>query len=98
MWADFVIQSEAKDLENILYIIEIFRTESSTTRLPPYGRLNDNMIDVFKFDTSPLKALSAPSLEGKIFYPIFQSLSPFRLLISSRKCEACSYSSLAMAF
>ena len=28
-----VIQSEAKDLENILYATEI---------LPPYGRLNDN--------------------------------------------------------
>ena len=27
-----VIQSEAKDLENILYVIEI---------LPPFGRLND---------------------------------------------------------
>ena len=47
MWAHFVIQSEAKDLENILYVIEIF---------PPYGHLNDNMIDVFYFDTSPLKA------------------------------------------
>ena len=36
-----VIQSVAKDLGNILYVIEI---------LPPYGRLNDNMIDVFNFD------------------------------------------------
>ena len=50
----FVIQSEAKDFGNILYVIEIFRTESSTTRLPPYGRLNDNMIGVFHFDTAPL--------------------------------------------
>ena len=31
----FVIQSEAKDLGNILYAIEI---------LPPYGRLNDKTI------------------------------------------------------
>ena len=37
-----VIQSEAKNLENIkVDDTEIFRTESSTTRLPPYGRLND---------------------------------------------------------
>ena len=33
----FVIQSEAKDLGNILYGIEI---------LPPYGRLNDKMIGI----------------------------------------------------
>ena len=38
----FVIQSEAKDLGNILYVIEI---------LPPYGRLNDKMISVLNFDT-----------------------------------------------
>ena len=31
----FVIQSEAKDLGNILYVIEI---------LPPYGRLNDKVV------------------------------------------------------
>ena len=31
-----VIQSEAKDLGNILYVYEI---------LPPYGRLNDKMLD-----------------------------------------------------
>ena len=51
------IQSVAKNLENILvdilvYVTEIFRTESSTTRyhkvgvteiLPPYGRLNDTL-------------------------------------------------------
>ena len=41
----FVIQSEAKNLGNTAQpkvdAIEIFRTESSTTRLPPYGRLND---------------------------------------------------------
>ena len=43
----FVIQSEAKNLGNTAQpkvdAIEIFRTESSTTRLPPYGRLNDKM-------------------------------------------------------
>ena len=42
----FVIQSEAKNLGNTAQpkvdAIEIFRTESSTTRLPPNGRLNDN--------------------------------------------------------
>ena len=38
----FVIQNEAKDLENILYVIEI---------LPTYGRLNDNTIDLY-FGTS----------------------------------------------
>ena len=38
----FVIQSEAKDLSFILYVIEI---------LPPYGRLNDKMISVLNFDT-----------------------------------------------
>ena len=39
----FVIQREAKDLVYIhVYVSEIFRTESSTTRLPPFGRLNDN--------------------------------------------------------
>ena len=41
----FVIQSEAKNLGNTAQpkvdAIEIFRTESSTTRLPPNGRLND---------------------------------------------------------
>ena len=37
----FVIQSEAKDLGFILYVIEI---------LPPYGRLNDKMISVLIFD------------------------------------------------
>ena len=38
----FVIQSEAKNLVyNHVYVSEIFRTESSTTRLPPFGRLND---------------------------------------------------------
>ena len=41
----FVIQSEAKDLGNILYVIEI---------LPPYGRLNDTLIGNFHFDTAPL--------------------------------------------
>ena len=36
------MQSEAKNLDNInVYAFEIFRTESSTTRLPPFGRLND---------------------------------------------------------
>ena len=44
-----VIQSEAKNLEDIhvdalVYAIEIFRTESSTTRLPPFGRLNDKYV------------------------------------------------------
>ena len=35
--------SATKDLAYIhVYASEIFRTESSTTRLPPYGRLNDN--------------------------------------------------------
>ena len=37
-----VIQSEAKNLGNILYVIEI---------LPPYGRLNDKMIGVLNYDT-----------------------------------------------
>ena len=41
----FVIQSEAKDLGFILYVIEI---------LPPYGRLNDKMISVLNFDTPSL--------------------------------------------
>ena len=40
---DHVIQSEAKDLVHIhVNVSEIFLTESSTTRLPPFGRLNDN--------------------------------------------------------
>ena len=35
-------RSVAKNLENIYVDVhEIFRTESSTTRLPPFGRLND---------------------------------------------------------
>ena len=42
MLHNFVIQSVAKDLGNILYGIEI---------LPPYGRLNDKMMGIFKFDT-----------------------------------------------
>ena len=36
-----VIQSEAKDLKTYTSAFQIFRTESSTTRLPPFGRLND---------------------------------------------------------
>jgi len=41
--SSLVIQSEAKNLVYIhVYASEIFRTESSTTRLPPFGRLNDN--------------------------------------------------------
>ena len=44
-----VIQSVAKDLGNLLCVIEIFRTESSTTRLPPYGRLNDKNDKRFEF-------------------------------------------------
>ena len=48
----FVIQSEAKDLGNTrkvhpLHATGIFRTESSTTRLPPYSRLNDKWLGIF---------------------------------------------------
>ena len=47
-----VILSGAKNLGNIkVDVYEIFRTESSTTRLPPYGRLNDKLINVLLFDT-----------------------------------------------
>ena len=51
-----VIQSEAKNLENIhVYphhcVTEIFRTESSTTRLPPFGRLNDNFFFLSVFQS-----------------------------------------------
>ena len=38
-----VIQSEAKDLNTLTSAFQIFRTESSTTHLPPCGRLNDRM-------------------------------------------------------
>ena len=40
-----VILSGAKNLGNIkVDVYEIFRTESSTTRLPPFSRLNDKLI------------------------------------------------------
>ena len=40
----FVIQSVAKDFGNILYVIKI---------LPPYGRLNDKMIEENHSDIPP---------------------------------------------
>ena len=50
IYKHIVIQSEAKDLGNTMAgvnvdVHEIFRTESSTTRLPPFGRLNDRKKD-----------------------------------------------------
>ena len=52
-----VIQSEAKNLGNTKVVVnvdatEIFRTESSTTRLPPFGRLNDNGVSRLNDDTT----------------------------------------------
>ena len=47
----FVIQSEAKDLKSVGICIQI---------LPPYGRLNDNMVEVLLFNTPP-----SPSQEGR---------------------------------
>ena len=51
----FVIQSEAKDLDNTKkYATEILRTESSTTRLRCYAPLNDKFIYLFFFLFFPL--------------------------------------------
>ena len=45
LFTPIVIQSEAKNLDDIYVdVIEIFRTRSSTTRLPPFGRLNDKIV------------------------------------------------------
>ena len=52
-----VILSGAKNLGNIkVDVYEIFRTESSTTRLPPYGRLNDKytLLKVLPTHSSPV--------------------------------------------
>ena len=44
----FVIQSEAKDLKSVSMCIQI---------LPPFGRLNDNMVEVLLSLTHPLPPL-----------------------------------------
>ena len=54
-----VIQSEAKDLKSISMCIQI---------LPPFGRLNDNMVEVLLFNTPP-----SPSQEGRYYLPHYLS-------------------------